>query len=430
MFKKHYHFIVIGAGPSGLMAAIQAYQPGMNILVLEKMHQPAIKLRMTGKGRCNITNNAPLQEFLPHFGTTGRFLKFAFSEFFNKDLLQFFEEKGVAFKLERGERYFPVSDNAVEIAKVLLKETDKRHIPIVTGARVQSVEFLEGQGFRIQIGHRLKRDQPEKEYGLRARCVLIATGGKSYPKTGSTGDGYQLAKALGHTCTRPSPALVPLETVGDRAPKLQGLSLKNIRAEIWCSNKKTDEQFGEMVFTDFGVSGPVILTLSKTVVRALENREKVELVLDLKPALDHKKTDRRILREINEHGKQNVQSLLKSLLPRKMIPLFLEILKMEGDKKLNQITADERKRLRLLLKEFRLPVTGYRSYNHAIVTAGGVRTKEINPTTMESRKIPGLYFAGEVIDIHADTGGYNLQAAFSTGWLAGRSVKRACGNNR
>ncbi len=429
MLPKHCHLVIIGAGPAGLMAAIQAYKPGHKILLLEKMPKPAIKLRMTGKGRCNITNNAPLNEFLPHFGKTGRFLKYAFSEFFNKELLSFFEEKGVAFKLERGERFFPVSDNAMEIANVLLNETAKRNIPIATRARVQSIENQAEKGFRIRVAHQAEKGAPEKILWVQADSVLIATGGKSYPKTGSTGDGYRLAEELGHTCTPPTPALVPLETAGDRAQKLQGLSLKNIRAEIWRAHKKIDEQFGEMVFTDFGVSGPVILTLSKTVVKELENGEPVDLMLDLKPALDHKKVDQRILREINEHGKQGVQSLLKSLLPRKMIPLFIEILKLDADKKLNQVTADERKQLRLLLKEFRLPITGYRSYNHAIVTAGGVRTRDINPTTMESRKIPGLYFAGEVIDIHADTGGYNLQAAFSTGWVAGRNVQTKIGKS-
>ncbi len=424
MFQKQYHLVIIGAGPAGLMAAIQAHKPDLDILIIEKMHKPAIKLRMTGKGRCNITNNAPLTEFLPHFGKTGRFLKYAFSEFFNKELLSFFEEKGVVFKLERGERFFPVSDNAMEIANVLLNEVAKRNIPVVTRARVQSVERRAERGFRIHVAQQIEKGMPETTRWFQTDAVLIATGGKSYPKTGSTGDGYQLAEKLGHTCTPPTPALVPLETAGDRARKLQGLSLKNIRAEIWHAHKKIDEEFGEMVFTDFGVSGPVILTLSQSVVQIVSEGEKTELVLDLKPALDHKKVDQRILREINKHGKQSVQSLLKSLLPRKMIPLFLEILSLDADKKLNQVSAEERKRLRLLLKEFRLPITGFRSYNHAIVTAGGVRTKEINPTTMESRKIPGLYFAGEVIDIHADTGGYNLQAAFSTGWVAGRSIKK------
>ena len=260
---------------------------------------------------------------------------------------------------------------------------------------------------------------------LKANRVLIATGGKSYPKTGSTGDGYTLATQLGHTITRPLPSLVPIVTSGEIAKKLEGLSLRNVNVTVWCDNKKADEQFGEMVFTDSGLSGPVILSLSRTVVALLNDQKKVLLSIDLKPALEHKKIDQRILREIDEHGKQGFKNLLKQLLPKKLIPVFIDLLNIPEDKQLSQVSSDERKRLRVLLKEFRFEATGYSSYAKAIVTAGGVRIKEINPKTMESRLIKNLYFAGEVMDVDADTGGYNLQAAFSTGWIAGRAIKQS-----
>jgi len=422
MQNKHYDCIIIGAGPAGLIAAIESHHPSRKIVILEKMHKPAIKLRLSGKGRCNITNEAPLDEFLSHFGKNKKFLKYAFSEFFNTDLLDYFRKEGVPFKLERGGRWFPESDKAMEIVNALLRKVQQLNIPILDNTRVTKIK-KSGEGtFILRID---EDNENGKTNQLKANRVLIATGGKSYPKTGSTGDGYTLATQLGHTITRPLPSLVPIVTSGEIAKKLEGLSLRNVNVTVWCDNKKADEHFGEMVFTDSGLSGPVILSLSRTVVALLNDQKKVLLSIDLKPALEHKKIDQRILREIDEHGKQGFKNLLKQLLPKKLIPVFIDLLNIPEDKQLSQVSSDERKRLRVLLKEFRFEATGYSSYAKAIVTAGGVRIKEINPKTMESRLIKNLYFAGEVMDVDADTGGYNLQAAFSTGWVAGRAIKQS-----
>ena len=418
MTHERYDIVIIGAGPAGLIAAIESFAPSKRILLLEKMPKPALKLRISGKGRCNITNAAELKEFIGHFGKNGRFLRPAFSEFFNSDLLRYFEELGVQFKLERGGRYFPQSDRAAEIADALLNKVKSLRIPLWTNCEVTKLAHPSEADFELTI----RRRSGHRESTLQAVKVLLATGGKSYPKTGSDGTGFTLASRLGHNITPPSPSLAPLVTEGETAQTLQGLSLRNISASIWRSGKKIDEGFGEMLFTHFGVSGPVILSLSKTVVGCLDAKQQVSLVIDLKPALDHQKLDQRLLRELREHGKQHVKALLERLLPKSMIGVFFNKLNISQDKTLSEISAEERKKLRMLLKEFRLDICGYRSFDEAIVTSGGVSVKDINPRTMESKLVKGLYFAGEIIDIDADTGGFNLQAAFSTGWLAGRSL--------
>lgn len=414
MSQNLYDIIIIGAGPAGLIAAIESKTSNNKICILEKMHNPAMKLKISGKGRCNITNNADLHSFIKKFGKNGRFLKYAFSEFFNTDLLKYLKNEGVQFKLERGERWFPVSDKAIEIANALLNKAKSKNIELKLNAHVAAVKQSSKKNFLIALKDRST---------LQAKRVLIATGGKSYPKTGSTGDGYKLASQFGHSVVQPSPSLVPLETSGDVALKLQGLSLKNVHASLIYENKKITGQFGEMLFTDFGVSGPIILTLSQIAVDLLKVNKKLILTIDLKPALEHKKLDQRILREINEHSKQNFRTMLKRLLPQKMIPVFIEILKIPEDKQISQINSEERKNIRLLLKEFKLEICGYKSYDHAVITAGGVSLKEVNPQTMESKLVPGLYFAGEILDLNGETGGFNLQAAFSTGWVAGHALK-------
>ena len=422
--------IVVGGGAAGLMAAGQAAELGARTLLLEKMNRPGRKLRITGKGRCNLTNVAPLPECITHFGPNGRFLRQAFSRFFTPELVAFFEALGVRTVTERGGRVFPASGQAQDVVDALVQWVGERGVSL----RTQSpVERLLVEGRRV-VGVQVSRvpsrtgEAPTHDRSTgrvyRADAVIIATGGASYPATGSTGDGYRLAESVGHSIVPIRPALVPLETAGDIAARLQGLSLRNVTVRVWSDGKKQAESFGEMLFTHFGLSGPIILSLSKQVVDALRLGQGVTISIDLKPALDEQKLDARLLRDLDAHGKQQFRTLLKGLLPRKLIPVCVDLTGIPPDKAGHQITAQERKRLRAWLKDFRLEVTGYRPLAEALITAGGVDTREVDPRTMASRLVEGLHFAGEVLDVDADTGGYNLQAAFSTGWIAGRSAAR------
>ena len=406
--------IVVGGGAAGLMAAGQAAELGAETLLLEKMKRPGRKLRITGKGRCNLTNLTPLPEFIAHFGPNGRFLRQAFSRFFTSELVAFFEGLGIQTVTERGGRVFPCSNQAQDVVDTLAQWVGERGVTVRTES---PVERLLVEGGRV-TGVKVAQAGPL----YRADAVILATGGASYPGTGSTGDGYRLAAAVGHTIVPIRPALVPLETDGDVAPRLQGLSLRNVSVRVWAGGKKQAEAFGEMLFTHFGLSGPIILSLSRQVVDALRQGQKVTMAIDLKPALDESELDARLLRDLDEHGKQQFQTLLKELLPRKLIPVCVELTGIPADRVGHQITAEERKRLRTWLKDFRLEVIGHRPFTEAIITAGGVDTREVDARTMASRLVDGLYFAGEVLDLDADTGGYNLQAAFSTGWVAGRSA--------
>ena len=415
--------IVVGGGAAGLMAAGQAAEMGAETLLLEKMNHPGRKLRIAGKGRCNLTNVAPVSEFIAHFGPNGRFLRQAFSRFFNSDLVAFFEELGVRTVTERGGRVFPASNQACpessrraqDVVDALARWVGDRGVTLQTRSPVKRL---------LVEGGRVTGVQASRGRVHRADAVIVATGGASYPATGSTGDGYRLAQAVGHTIVPIRPALVPLETAGDIAPRLQGLSLRNVTVRVWVNGKKQAEAFGEMLFTHFGVSGPIILSLSRQVVDALLMNQTVTLSIDLKPALDESRLDARLLRDLDARGKRQFRTLLKGLLPSKLIPVCIELTGIPPDRVANQITSEERQRLRTWLKDFRLEVTGYRPFTEAIITAGGVDTREIDPRTMASRLVEGLYFAGEVLDVDADTGGYNLQAAFSTGWVAGRSAAR------
>jgi len=409
--------IVVGAGASGLMAAGQAAEMGASVLLLEKMDRPGRKLRITGKGRCNLTNVAPVSDFIAHFGPSGCFLRQAFYRFFTPDLVAFLEGLGVRTVTERGGRVFPVSQDARSVVDALVDWVRERDVTLQTRSPVGRLLVEEEQVAGVEVS---SEGSTERTY--RADAVIVATGGASYPATGSTGDGYRLAESVGHTIVPIRPALVPLETAGDVAPRLQGLSLRNVTAQIWIDEQKQAELFGEMLFTHFGVSGPIILSLSRQVVDALRQNRRVILSIDLKPALDEDKLDARLLRDLDAHGKRHFRTLLKGLLPSKLIPVCIDLTGVPPHKVAHQITAQERERLRTWLKDFRLAVTGYRPFSEAIVTAGGVETREVDPRTMASRLVEGLYFAGEVLDVDADTGGYNLQAAFSTGWLAGRSA--------
>lgn len=419
--STHYHVVVVGGGPAGLMAAGQAAGMGARTLLLEKMERPARKLRITGKGRCNLTNVAPMEDFIDHFGPGGQFLRQAFYRFFTQDLMAFFDQLGVPTVTERGGRVFPASSDAQEVVDALVDWTQAQGAVIQTRAPVESliVENARVTGARV-TGARVASNRT-----YRADSVIVAAGGASYPGTGSTGDGYRLARSVGHTITPIRPALVPLETAGDVAPRLQGLSLRNVNVRALIAGQARAEQFGEMLFTHFGVSGPVILTMSRQVVDGLRRGERVEISIDLKPALDEEPLDERLLRDFDAHGKRQFRNILRGLLPSKLIPVCADLVDISPYKVAHQITSEERDRLRVWLKDFRLRVTGHRPFTEAIVTAGGVETTEVEPRTMASKLAEGLYFAGEVLDVDADTGGYNLQAAFSTGWLAGQAAAEA-----
>lgn len=417
-----FRVIVIGAGAAGLMAAGQAAFGGAQTLLLEKMERPARKLRITGKGRCNLTNTLPMAEFLDHFGAGGKFLRPAFSRFFSSELIAFFEELGIPTVTERGGRVFPAENKAQDIVDALVRWARKCGVQIQPQSPVKGLVM---EGGRVR-GVELVSSGRGEEHILPADAVILATGGASYPATGSTGDGYRMAQEAGHTIIPVRPALVPLETAGNTAASLAGLALRNVAARVWINGKKRIEAFGELEFTPHGVSGPIILTMSRRIVDALQSRQKVSLSIDLKPALDEKKLEARLLRDLEKFAKQPFRSMLRELLPSQLIPICAAQTGISLEKAANQITEQERNQLRAWLMDFRLEITGHRPFEEAIITAGGVNTREVNPSSMSSRIVPNLYFAGEVLDIDGDTGGFNLQAAFSTGWLAGRSAAVPC----
>lgn len=406
-----YDVIVIGGGPAGLLAAGRAGELGAKVLVLEKMKQPGRKLLITGKGRCNICNNSPVDEFITHVHPNGRFLRYAFSQFFSTEIISLLNNHGVKTTLERGGRYFPVSNKAADVQQALLKWLSDYKVEIRCGYRVE----------KLTVENNIIKGLIANGQTFISKNIILATGGKSYPATGSNGEGYELAKKAGHTIVPAKPSLVPLETEGTTAQELQGLNLKNVKATVWVNDKKTDEQFGEMLFTHFGLSGPIILTMSRNIVKELSKKSKIEVSIDLKPALDEQKLDNRLIRDLDEQGKKKIVNIFRSWLPSKMIPVFLNILELDPEKEGHQVSSKERKKIRNLLKNFRFKISNYRSFKEAIITAGGIPTREISSKTMESKIVKGLFFAGEVIDLDADTGGYNLQIAYSTGWLAGNS---------
>jgi predicted Rossmann fold flavoprotein len=385
--------IVVGGGPAGLVAAGQAALNGVETLLLEKMDQPGRKLLITGQGRCNLTNIAPIEEFIEHFSPDGRFLYPAFSRFFAEDLQDFFDSLGVETVRERGGRVFPLSNDAREVVEALTWWVRKQGADLKSKSKVDKLILDHDRVVGVQVSqasrHRSKLTSQDTSAPptYLADSVIITTGGASYPGTGSTGDGYRLAKAVGHTIVPIRPALVPLETSGNIAPRLRGLSLRNVNMSMIVDGKKKSEYFGEMLFTHFGLSGPIILTVSRQVVDALNDRREVELSFDLKPALDKTKLDARLRRDFDAHGKRQYQTLLKELLPRKLIPICVEATDIDPYKQAHQITSAERNRLLTWLKDFRFQISGYRSFAQAIVTAGGVSAREIDPRTMASRLV-------------------------------------------
>jgi len=410
-----YQVVVVGGGPAGLMAAGQAARLGAHTLLLEKMDQPGLKLRITGKGRCNLTNTAHQEDFISHFGREGQFLRQAFNSFFNQDLIDFMTSIGVNTITERGGRVFPAEGDASLITKNIAVWTANQGVKILTNTAVQQL-LTEDQricGIKAISGIIIPCQQ-----------VILSTGGASFSHTGSSGDGFRIAAEMGHTITPIRPALVPLKTGGDICQRMQGLSLKNIEATVFINGKSALKDFGELLFTHFGISGPIILSMSGKIVDALRANNKVELSIDLKPGLDEKKLDARLLRDIDEHGKRHFRSLLENLLPQKMVAVMADVCNIPLDKPCHQINAQDRARLLQWLKDFRVEINGHLPLDAGMVTAGGVSLNEVDPRTMQSRLVHGLYFAGEILDLAADTGGYNLQAAFSTGWLAGNSAAK------
>lgn len=412
---KQKTVVVIGGGAAGLMAAGQAAQCGARVILLEKMKRPGRKICISGKGRCNITNSAATADFINHFGKNGRFLRQAFSRFFAPELVLFFQENGLEVILERGGRYFPASGKAPDILKAFLRWLAKMKVEIRNNSPVQSLLMSDTQlqGVITSTGK------------ITCDAVILCTGGASYPATGSTGDGYKLAESAGHTIIPIRPALVPLEVTGGIHPDLVGLELKNVAVRLYIDGKRSQQHFGEMHFIQTGISGPVILTLSGAAVDGLREGKKVALALDLKPALDQQKLDARLLRDFEKRWQEPFDQVLRGLLPAQLIPLCLEQTGIQAEQPAGQISKKERKKLLHWLKDLRMEVSSHRPFTEAIVTAGGVNLKEVDPRTMQSKILPGLYLAGEVLDLNGDTGGYNLQAAFSTGWLAGRSAALA-----
>ena len=410
MINRTPEIAVIGGGPAGMFAAINLADFGMNVTLFERNPRLGKKLAITGKGRCNITNNCTRDEFLSNVPTNPKFLFGALSAFSTQDTIEFFESRGVPVKTERGNRVFPVSDKAIDVVRALSTEcSDKVN---VVHEKVEQILCKDGRAVGLMT--------PSGEH--RFDAVLLATGGKSYPLTGSDGNGYNLVKALGHTIVKPLPSLVPLEAHGSLCKRLQGLSLKNVGIKF--TDKQTGkmlyEDFGEMMFTHFGVTGPTILSATSHIRR--ENYTGITLSIDLKPALDEKTLDKRILSDFSEANNKDFVNSLSKLLPAKLIEPIVGLTGIDPRKKVNTITKEERKRIVDVLKGLTVPLKGPRPIDEAIVTNGGVSTKEINPGTMQSKIIDGLYFAGEVIDVDAYTGGFNIQIALSTAFLAARHI--------
>ena len=410
---RNYDVIIIGGGASGLMAAGQAAQNGAKVLVLEKMNRPARKLRITGKGRCNITNNANLDEFLENMGPNPAFLRSAFAQFFSPELIEFMHKIGIRTVDERGGRVFSASGKAQDIVDALVDWLRNKNVEIQTDTSVSEI---------LTIDKKVVGVKTSNGEAIFAKTLILATGGSSYPATGSTGDGYKLSKFVGHKINTVMPALVPLTTTNSYAPMLTGLKLKNIRINVFLNDKQTESVFGEMEFYEHGLTGPLIITLSRKYIENITNKDKLVFSFDLKPALDDNKLDARLVRDFNEFGKLKLHEILRKLIPIALIPACVSECKLSPMKTGNQISSEERGRIKNWLKDFRIEITGHRSFEEAIITKGGIDTNEIDSKNMESKLIQNLFLAGEVIDIDANTGGYNLQIAFSTGWLAGQAV--------
>jgi hypothetical protein len=409
--------IVIGGGPAGMMAAITSAESGNKVILIEKMQSLGRKLLITGKGRCNITSSLEMDDFIKNTPGNGMFLYSCFKNFTNQDIINFLKKQGLEVKEERGNRIFPITDKSLDVLKCFTKRLKELNVEIRLNTKVNEIIVKDGQAIGVKT----------KNETIKADKIICATGGKSYPLTGSTGDGYEMAKKIGHTVTNIKPSLVPLEVFEKNlCKKLQGLSLKNVKIEMIdkAKNKIIYDDFGEMIFTHFGVSGPTILSSSAHLVRyknieQLMTERKIILKIDFKPALTEEKLDERILRDFEQEKNKQFKNSLDKLLPQKLIPVIIEKSGINENKKVNEIRKEERKKLVKLLKNFEVEIKQFRPIEEAIITSGGINIKEINPKTMESKIVNGLYFAGEIIDVDAYTGGFNLQIAYSTGYTAG-----------
>jgi predicted Rossmann fold flavoprotein len=404
---------VVGGGPAGMMAAIRAAQLHQEVILVEKNPTLGKKLLLSGKGRCNLTNSCDLDAFLRRFSQNGQFLRDAFKKFFNRDLMQFFEKRGLRLKVERQQRAFPVSNKSDSVLKVLEKELKNNKVKIFCKTRLKDIFIQDNKvkGLLLEGARVIAIDR-----------LILATGGVSYGFTGSTGEGLEISRRLGHRIVPLRPGLVPLETRQEYPRLLEGLTLKNIRLKFSDGNRQVISEIGELLFTEFGISGPLVLTLSGKIVDWLKENKHVFVEIDLKPALSVEQLQARLLREFKLNSQKTLKNTLKSLLPKRLIGVFMDMAKINPLKKTSQITQAERRLLVSLFKGLRLDITQPRPMDEAMITRGGVSLKDINPRTMESRLIKGLYFCGEMIDVDADTGGFNLQAAISTGYLAGESA--------
>lgn len=404
--------IVIGGGAAGMMAAIEAARNGAEVTLYEKNEKLGKKLFITGKGRCNLTNACDIEDLQKSVMKNHKFLYSAFQNFNNWETIGFFEELGMATKIERGNRVFPASDHSSDVIKVLEQELKHQGVAVCLKEKVKNITEQQDMVTGVQLENGKK---------VRADAVIVATGGLSYQLTGSTGDGFRFAKTLGHKVTELSPALVPMTVSEEWVPRLQGLSLRNVRVTISSKSKVLYEEFGEMLFTHYGVSGPLILSASSAVLEELK-KENLTLKIDLKPALSPEQLDDRILRDFEQDKNKQFKNVLGNLLPSKMIPVIIELSGILPEKKVNEINKKERRKLLETMKGLTMTLTGVRGYQEAIITRGGVDVKEINPATMESKKKKNLYFAGEVLDVDAVTGGFNLQIAWSTAMAAARAA--------
>lgn len=399
--------IVVGGGAAGVMAAIKAAQRGKKVLIIERNDRLCKKLFITGKGRCNVTNNKDVEEIIKNIPGNGNFMYSSLYTFTNYDLMKMIEEKGVKLKVERGDRVFPESDKSSDIIRCFEKYLSENNVEIMLNARVSEIIVENGRVIGVKINNRI----------INADSVIIATGGKSYPLTGSSGDGYEFLKKLGHNIVDIKPSLVPLVAKEAWIKELMGLSLKNAELTVKRNNKKIYSDFGEMLFTHFGISGPIVLSASRSVVDLLPGE--AEVFIDLKPALSFNELDKRLLKDFETYINKQFKNSLNDILPQKMIPVIIELSGIDPEKAVNVISKEERHKVVKLLKEFKVTIIGTRPIDEAIITRGGVNVKEVDPSTLESKLIEGLYIVGEILDVDGVTGGFNLQIAFSTGYCAG-----------